>query len=188
MTKKYLPFIMLFVVLLIVLSVVFSFVLYKSFCRLDQIVNWDAVSALSSIFMALTTVGAIFIAIYIPRQDRITSSKINLFEARFESYFAIYKFMEEAYLGGYTKDTADQIEKMMHRSLHLINETDWIKLKHAAKEIISKSKENDETKREPKREDIESLLEEIHDAFSSYLSVNEFGIEPEFKELFSKNK
>ena len=72
MLKKNPEWVIFFFLFAIIISALLSIILYKSFCRLDQIIDWDAVSAISSVSMGFLTVVAIFIAIYIPQKDRIT--------------------------------------------------------------------------------------------------------------------
>ena len=178
MLKKNLEWLLLLILIMLIVSTLLSIIGYKVFCTLNQKIDWNAVSAISGFSMALFTVVAIFIAIYIPQKERITSSKIELFTQRFETYFFIVTIFSDAFEKGKSHFEDEELEKHNLRSGFLLDEQDHKKLGEICKSINIKReiKYKDETKPDLSIS-IDEELEAIEQVFDKYLNLRLYGVE-----------
>ena len=89
-----------FLVLLITvitIAILLSIVGYKTFCTLEQRIDWDAVTACSTLLLFIITTIAVIVAIIIPQKHRFESSKIELFKIRFDVYFQICQIIRNGF-------------------------------------------------------------------------------------------
>ena len=67
--------------------------------------------------MAITTIIAVFIAIYIPQKDRIESSKIDLFIHRYEIYLTIRNIIKDG-LEQTEYKNKEEFDKILYKTGH----------------------------------------------------------------------
>lgn len=140
--------------------------------------NWNAVSAISGIVMALFTIVAIFIAIYIPQKDRITSSKIQLFSQRFETYCFIHTNFKRVFDEGHTQFDNDELLKLGLRSELLISKQDNSLLGNITLSINNKISQKFFDKSNPDNNiSIKEELDILDQIFEKYLDLRDYGVE-----------
>jgi len=107
-------------IIIIILTIVLVYIgFYKTFCTLKQTIDWNAVSSIA-------TVIAVFVAIYIPQKDRIESSKIQLYNQRFEVYYILYKMLHDGnFSDAILLDIAEEnYQKTLLQASFLVNKKD----------------------------------------------------------------
>lgn len=189
MIKKNFPTMIIIFLILIILSVFFSIIFYRSFCTLHQDIDWNAVQAISSIFMALLTVTAIYIAIYIPNQDRIAMSKIELYNLRYELFYYLQTELRKKIsdnVDGFSDQ--DEFFRICNNLFFLIQKDDFDeveKIIHLVSEKITEKNKNID-----KLDYSISINEELSNlakVFSKYLDLRDYGYEPKIiKKVLSK--
>jgi hypothetical protein len=174
MIKKYLrkPFII--IVIILIFSIAFSIILYSILYRLDQIIDLEIVKAVASLLMAFFTVIAVFIAIYIPKEDRIVASKIELFEFRFQLYYALENCFKTIYLLGNDTKMSPTLDKHLSQLSFLICEDDIVKILDILDSVTIKGEEKNVEGNSLKA--IEQELNELRIIFKKYLQMSDFGI------------
>jgi hypothetical protein len=178
MRKNILLYVMIGILIILPLSLLFSHIEYRLFCTLEQTVDWNAVSAIAEMFMALFTIIAVIIAIYIPQKERITTAKIELFNQRFVIYSFILKNFMKAFEEGKTAFDGEYLLTLGMKTDFLINKEDDIKLTEILKGInekitlkfIDESNPNKEIK-------IEEEIKSVDQIFDKYLNLRDYGIE-----------
>jgi hypothetical protein len=159
---------------IILISILFSVMLYKSFCKLEQTVDWNALNAIASFIMAIITAAAVYVAIYIPKEDRIIASKIELFEYRFQLFYTF----EEIFVSQYTQGDDGKINPGEHENFSrinfLINDSDAKKVIDLFNSVVKKREEKDDG--EYLYEDIVPELKELIEIFKKYIDLRDYGI------------
>ncbi|MFW5700536.1 MAG: hypothetical protein ACOCWM_02505 [Cyclobacteriaceae bacterium] len=151
---------------IIIFNLTFLVVMYKSFCRLDQVINWNAANAIASIAMAILTFIAVFVAIYLPRKERLFISKVELFDKRYEAYKMLNDFLWNLIVTGKPSvDDNNFHEIAVSRLRFLIDSEDWKKIKSLTKSIIDRI--DHEVASNPN--DFENELNELRIIFNKYL-------------------
>lgn len=117
------------VLIVLVLGLSFAILGYKSFCTLDQVIDWNAVSAITGIIVMVFTFAALVIAILVPQEDRIRQSKLDLFTERFEVYYAIDKALNDMFTGDNIEMNLDEAQKIFRKLSFLIEKEDFRKIK-----------------------------------------------------------
>lgn len=155
----------------LIMSAIFSVVLYKLFYRLNQVIDWNAANAIASITMAIVTFIAVFVAIYLPREERLFISKVELFDKRFEAYNMLYNFYWSTIVTG--KPSVDDDDKFFEiansRLRFLIDSEDWEKIRLLTKRIFDRL--NYKVASNPN--DFEDELNELRNIFNKYLSFSD---------------
>lgn len=169
------PFVI--IICTIILSIMFSILLYKLFCKLDQTIDWDAVNGIAGIVMIFTTGGAIYVAIYIPKEDMINRSKIDLFDKRFETYYQILDYFKGYYLGKESKKEFEYINRLFVRTRFLISSSDLKAINGVVESIKQKMKDIEIDKRH--LYDIMEELSKIEKIFDKYLDVRNYSLRDE---------
>lgn len=183
--RKNLEWILFFFLITIILSIILSIIIYKSFCTINQIIDWEVVSAISEIFMGLFTIVAIFIAIYIPQKDRITSSKIELFTQRFELYLFIVNRFTQAFNEGKTQYDDIELLNLGYKSFFIISREDDKELTKVLGKINEKISQKFQDKSNPDPSlSITDEIKDIDSIFDKYLNLREYGVE--HKNFFNK--
>jgi len=155
-----------------------SLIIYKNFIQLNHAIDWNAVESISGIVMALFTAIAIFIAIYIPQKDRITSSKINLFRYRFNVYHFIVTHFSEAFEKGKTHFDDEELMRQGMISDFLLSKSDNIKLNSICASINEKIQKKYADDKNPDLSiNIEIEKDLIDRVFNKYLNLRNYGVE-----------
>jgi hypothetical protein len=178
MKKKYLRIIFFSIVAILILSVVSCIVMYKTFCKLEQTIDWNAVNAIIGFLMALITAVAVYIAIVVPQKDRITASKLGLFEKRFEAYTLLNKIFRNIYNNGVSPSEKLDVEDIILKTSFTIQLEDYNKIQTLYKSVcdVYAKKELDNAR------DVITGFREMHELvelymiFDKYLAVRDFGI------------
>ena len=176
--KRNFKIIFFLIVSILILSTVSCIVMYKTFCKLDQTIDWNAINAIVGFLMALITVIAVYVAIVVPQKDRITASKIELFEKRFEAYSLLNKTFRNIYNNGITPSEKLDAEDIILKTSFTIKIEDYNKIQTLYKSIcdVYAKKELDNAR------DVITDLHEMHELvelyriFEKYLAVRDFGI------------
>jgi uncharacterized membrane protein (DUF485 family) len=170
--KKVIRNLLIIIVSIILLSGVFSFLLYKTFCKLDQEIDWNAINAIASILMSFITAAAVYVAIYIPKEDRNIASKIDLFDYRFQLFCALENSFVVAY-GMETKIYSDISENLL-RVEFLISSDEKARIIEIYDSITEKGKGKDVG--EKSFSDLGPELRELKNIFSKYIDLHDYGI------------
>lgn len=153
-------------------------ILHTDFSLLNSKIDWNMVDTISSVAMALFTIAAIFIAIYIPQKERITSAKINLFNYRFNVYHFIVTHFSEAFEKGKTNFNDDELMRQGMISDFLLSKEDNKELSSicaAINEKINNKYANDNIADESIS--IENEISLIDKVFDKYLNLRNYGVE-----------
>jgi len=128
--------------------------------------------------MAIFTVVAIFVAIYIPQRDRITSSKIDLFNQRFAVYHFIFTRFSEGFECGKTHFDDAELMRQGMISDFLLSKSDNKELSLICSNIIEKIniKYRDPENPDPSL-NIKNELDSIDRVFDKYLDLRNYGVE-----------
>jgi hypothetical protein len=165
-----------FVGSILLLSIFFSILLYKTFCTLDQVIDWNAISSISNIIMSFLTLIAVLIAIIIPIEDRYISSRLDLFDQRFDAYMKLRDTLEEIYLKE-TYSNSEEMKIILSKCSFIICKADYHSILEICKNIQVINKQM-KTKKSPKSiDDIKDELNKLKDVFYKYLAINNFGID-----------
>jgi predicted PurR-regulated permease PerM len=158
----------------LILSIIFSILLYSTFCRLEQNIDWNALNAIASLVMAIFTIVAVSVAIYIPKKDRIIASKVDLYEYRYQLFYSI----EQSFISIYNHGDDAKIEsgknEHLYRMHFLISETDGKKVIDLFKSVIEKGEEKEDGVFS--FEEIEPELKELSNIFNKYIDLRDYGI------------
>ena len=156
---------------IVILGLMFSGLLFIMYCRLDQIIDWNAANAIASIAMAIVTFIAVIVAIYLPREERLFISKVELFDKRFEAYKMLYNFYWNTIVTGKpsVNDDDNFYEIANSRLRFLIDSEDWKKIQLLTKRTFERL--NYKVPSNPN--DFEDELNELRKIFNKYLSFND---------------
>ena len=154
---------------IILLSGAFSALFYNIFCKLEQTIDWNAINAIASIVMTIVTAVAVYVAIYLPKEERLFNSKIELFNKRFEAYYMLYNFYWNIIVTGKPIVGNDFYKKANSRLRFLIDPEDWEKIQLLTKKILDRI----DHKVASNPHDFEDELNELRNIFDKYLSLSE---------------
>jgi len=124
--------------------------------------------------MAIITVVAVYVAIYIPKEDRIIASKIDLYQHRFQIYFAIEQSLMNVYLRGPGRKSTQEFEELVSSGKFLIRLCDMEKVEDLFDDVKKKYEEKGEG--DKSLEDILPELRENFNIFSKYIYLSNYGI------------
>ena len=177
--KKFIN-ILIVIVLILVLSSISTFLFYNKFCTLNQTTDWNAVSALANIALAIITIISVCFAIYIPNRDRIESSKIQLYKQRFELYYLLQRMMHDGQLSkeimhGQTVD--EKFDKTLQQASFLVNEDDRRILDEIKHSTVLMNKTSEEPGKVYFKITIPTDgLRKLDEVFIKYLDIGSYGI------------
>lgn len=167
-----------FIFAVIILSTLLFLILYKSFCTLNQVVDWVAVSSIVDIIVLIFTGAAIYIAIAVPRRDRLEASRINLFSYRYECLDYLQNALKSNFQTHAKKfDEADFYNKL-GKLVFLIQQEDFTKLEGIVKTIIKKTEKKFKEPDKPNLSiSIDQDIIELYKIFENYLDLRVIGFE-----------
>ena len=165
---------------IILISLLLTCLFYKEFCSLNQTTNWTAVSSIVDIVLLLITIISVCVAIYIPQRDRIESSKIQLYEQRFELYYLLRRMMYDGNLSQevlHGQTVNEKFDKTLKQASFLVNKDDRKRLEKLKNYTVTKSKVDE------KHGQINFKIvipideqQELDEIFEKYLDIGGYGI------------
>jgi hypothetical protein len=173
MKSKFIFKLLIHALIVLVLSLAFAILGYKSFCTLDQVIDWNAVSAITGILVMVLTFAALLIAILVPQEDRIRQSKLDLFAERFEVYYAIDQALNGMFTGENIEMDLKESQKTFRKLSFLIEKEDFRKIKAIFSDVQHKKElvQTGNLKEESANIDDETLR--MYAIFEKYLAIKD---------------